>query len=349
MSIWGKIFAVLNIVAATGFVLIAAMDWGQRERWAYAVYRHDLLVSGLPIDDKEKDPDGTPSVDRLSDQTLSAIEPSSTGTPVKTQQAEVDRVRKLIDGKINGGDVPGTKSQKLARYLLPLARTARERDDLLRAMTGPPPNKPEDVEAALQQQFDKAFEGVKASGADGAHSIEGRKAAAARLLFCLGEALHEDPATDYFTTPAYKRYVNVVGLTGAAQAANDQALVVQNMTDEAVNAFYAEQRQFADNLDAAGYRAQGVSDAVERQDRFLKLKEAEVAKAKQLVELRTSQLNALKDELAKLQGKTAKALSDQAKAEQEVMDRLIELRDTGKKNQELEREIRRLEGVSEAR
>jgi hypothetical protein len=346
MSLAGRIFAILNIAAATGFLLMAWFAWAQRERWSYEVYRHDLLVEGLPIDAKEDDRDGTPRVDRLSDKTLAAIEPSGTGTPVKTQQDEVKRVKTEIETKkIASNDVPGTKSQKLAQYLRPLARTGRERDDLTQKMTTPPPpDKEEALAAELQKQFDKEFEGVNETGADGKHSPQQRKDSAARLLLCLGEALHEGE-DDYFTTPAYKRYVNVVGLTGAARAADEQAGIVQVMTQEAILNHEAELKQFVEDLDARVYRTQTIADAVERQEKLLKLKEAEVAKAKQLVETRTAQLTALREQLAGLQAKTGKSLADQAKAEQEIMDRLIELRDTAQKNQELEREIRRLEGL----
>jgi hypothetical protein len=343
MSLWGKIFAVLNILAAIGFVVVAGMDWGQRQRWAYAVYRHDLLVQGLPIDAKEQDPDGTPRVDKLSAPTLNAILPTSTGPQVTTQLDEVKRMRTLIEGKINDNTVPGTQGQKLARYLRPLAASARQRDTLTAYMAVPPN---EEATKQLQADFNHEFDGVNEVGADGAkHSLQQRKENAARLLFGFGEALHEDPNVDFFATPAYKRFVNVVGLIGAARAADDESLVVQKMTDEAVSAHAAEQSQFTTDMDSAIYRAQNLSDAVERQERFLKLKENEVAKAKLLVQARTEQINALKDQLAGLQAKTAKSLAEQAKAEQEVMQRLIELRDTGKKNQELEREIRRLEGV----
>jgi hypothetical protein len=350
MSLFGKIFAILNVIAATGFMILAAMDWGQRERWAYAVFRHDLLVAGLPIDAKEEEPDGTPRVDRLAPNTLNAILPASTGTQVKTQSDEVKRVRGLVEAKVGGSDVPGTRSQKLARYLRALARTARERDDLTQKMSTPPAqDKEEALAAELQKQFDGQFDGVSESGADGKHSLGRRKDAAGRLLFLLGEALHEDPANDFFASPAYKRFVNVVGLTGAARAADDQALVVQGMTEEAVAAHEAELKQFVEDLDQAVYRAQGMSDAVQRQEQFLKQKLIEVANAKQLVEVRTEQLNDLRKQLADLQGKTAKSLAEQAKAEQEIMDRLIELRETARKNQELEREIRRLEGVPDRR
>jgi hypothetical protein len=345
MSLPGKIFAVLNIVAATVFMVVAGMDWGQRQRWAYEVYRHDLLVEGLPIDANEAERDGTPRVERLTEKTLTAIEPASTGAQVKTQQDEVKRVKGLIDGKVAGNDVPGTRSQKLAKYLRPLARTARDRDDLTQKMTTPPPAEKEDALAAeLQKRLDDEFAAVNEVGPDGKHSPQQRKDSAARLLFCLGEALHEGE-DDYFATPAYKRYVNVVGLNGAAKASDDQAVIITAMTEEAVLAREAELRQFVENLEASVYRTQSLADAVERQEKLLKLKEAEVAKAKQLVETRTAQLTALKEQLAALQAKTAKSLADQSKAEQEIMDRMIELRDTAQKNQELEREIRRLEGL----
>ena len=63
MSLIGKLLAILNVLAAVAFVVIAGMDWQQRERWAYTVFRHDLFVDGLPIDDKENGPDLQPRVD----------------------------------------------------------------------------------------------------------------------------------------------------------------------------------------------------------------------------------------------------------------------------------------------
>jgi hypothetical protein len=343
MSLFGKIFAILNIVAAIGFVVVAGMDWAQRERWEYSNYRHDLLVEGLPIDAQERDPEDMPRVEKLSPQTLNAILPTSTGPQVTTQQEEVDRIRNLVQSKINSNDVAGTKSQKLARYLRPLARTARRRDELSQLMVAP---QNDAAATELEKDFTREFDGVREAGSDGKkHSLQERKENAARLLFSLGEALHEDPNTDYFASPAYKRLLNVVGLNGAARAVDDQALVLQAMTEEAIAAHDAELKVFINNLDQAVYRAQSISDAVESQDRLLKFKGVEVAKAKALVEERKAKIADLKDQLTALQKKTVASLANQARAEQEIMDQLIELRNTSKKNQELEQEIRSLEGV----
>jgi len=341
MSLYGKIFAILNILAAIGFVVVAGMDWAQRERWAYSVFRHDLLVDGLPIDAQERDAEEKPRVENLSPETLTAILPASSGPQVKTQQEEVERIRSQVQSKIADSAVPGTKSQKLARYLGPLARTATERDNLNQIMAAP---QNDAAAEKLEKDFTHEFDGVREVGADGAkHSVQQRKENAARLLFCLGESLHEDPNTDYFASPAYKRFVNVVGLSGAARAADDQAIVLQKMTEEEIAAHEAELKQFVNNLDQAIYRTQGISNAVEQQDRLLKFKVIEVAKAKALVEERKAKIADLKDQLAALQKKTDAKLAEQAASEQEIMDRLIELRDTNATNQKLEKDIRQLE------
>jgi hypothetical protein len=338
MSLIGKIFAVLNILAAIGFVVVAGMDWGQRQRWAYAVYRHDLFVEGLPIDAKETGPDGKPRVEKLTDATLAAILPGGSGASVRTQEEEVNQVHNLVRGKIDSPEVAGTKSQKLARYLRPLARTGRERDNLTQLMAAPQDDK---KAAELEQQFEQQFAGVR----DTSHSAHQRKEEAARLIFCLREALHEDGATDFFASPAFKRFVNVVGLTAAAKAVDDEALAYQAMTAEAISGHDAERARFVSNLDDIVYEATQLADAHERQTGVLKGKEAEVLAAKALVDKRTVEIDKLKQRLAQLRQTTADKLADQARAEQEVMDSLVKLRDTGKKNQELEKEIRRLEGV----
>jgi hypothetical protein len=340
MSIYGKILAVLNVLAAVGFVVVAGMDWGQRERWSYAVFRHDLFIDGLPIDAKEEDANGAPRVDNLSDKTLNAILGSN---PVKTQEAEVERVRGLVRSKIDSADVPGTRGQKLARYLRSLARTESERETLGQLMTAPDKD---EVTADLEKQLNQQFDSVKEARD---RSIGARKANAARLLFCLGDALHEDPNTDFLASPAYKRYVNVVGLSAAAQAAEDQATVLQKMTEEAISAHEAERRQFVYDHGQIVYNTLNLADDVERQEQMLNAKKAEVDKQKLLVEERKVQIAKLREELKGLQQKTADKLAEQAHAEQEVMDRLIDLRNTSKKNQELERQIRELEGASGTR
>src|SRR6516162_5064935 len=39
MSLFGKILAVVNIFAAAAFFYLVAADWGERQKWTYAVFR----------------------------------------------------------------------------------------------------------------------------------------------------------------------------------------------------------------------------------------------------------------------------------------------------------------------
>ena len=56
MSLLGKIFAILNVIAAVAVVVIARMDYAQRDRWAYAVSTaiESNFLDGLPIDERRE-------------------------------------------------------------------------------------------------------------------------------------------------------------------------------------------------------------------------------------------------------------------------------------------------------
>jgi hypothetical protein len=348
MSLAAKILAILNVLAAVGFLVIAGLDWSQRQRWAYAVYRHDLFVDGLPIDDKEKDSNAQPRVDKITDATATALGAAGGGGPVKTQQAEVDRVVGQVRSSIGSNDGQGTKRQKLARFLLALARTSRDRDLYAQLAAGQEVvGAPNDEE--LEKQLNQQLDGAREAGGGHTQTAQERKANAARLLYLLGEALQSDPNTEFMSTPAFKRFVNVVGLTGATLAIEDQANVIQKMTEEVINSFDAERREFVYAHGQIVYNAQNASDNTERQARLLKGKQDDIAKQMQLVDERTVQITKLKEQLAALRQQMDERLADQAKAEQEVMDRLVELRNTAKENLELERRIRELEKASSGR
>src|SRR5438105_2771952 len=49
MAMFGKILAVLNVLAAIGFLVVAGVDYDKRQNWAYSHYTHQLVVFGLPI------------------------------------------------------------------------------------------------------------------------------------------------------------------------------------------------------------------------------------------------------------------------------------------------------------
>jgi hypothetical protein len=135
MSLFGKILAVLNIIGAIALFYFAAVNYGKRQSWAYSVLRHDLVLGGLPLDDREKDFQGQPIVGMLGAESLNSIFAGVTGPQVKTQIEEVDRVKAAIDGRISSQQDVRAKTYLLARALLPLSATYLEREELIACRT----------------------------------------------------------------------------------------------------------------------------------------------------------------------------------------------------------------------
>jgi len=50
------ILCFLNIVAAVGFVYLLSMDYGKRQAWSLAIFKHDLTMQGLPLAEEANGP-----------------------------------------------------------------------------------------------------------------------------------------------------------------------------------------------------------------------------------------------------------------------------------------------------
>src|SRR6516162_5730680 len=119
MGIAGKILAIANVIAAIVFIGVAALDYGQRQSWTFAVKEQDLLIICMPVDATEKDADGNPLVDSISER----VQKDFLGrTGIKSQDEELTDRRKQLDAAA-GDDVA-----KLQQVLIPLAQTAGQRD-----------------------------------------------------------------------------------------------------------------------------------------------------------------------------------------------------------------------------
>ena len=135
MTWFGKTLAVLNIVGAVAFVALAFMDFAKREAWAYANYVHDVAVNGLPLDDKATDDRESPIKYDLGENTKKEWFESNGGV-VATQVEEVNRVKGLVDGKLNAvGDDPAKQTAEYARILMPFALHNDEREWLIGVRT----------------------------------------------------------------------------------------------------------------------------------------------------------------------------------------------------------------------
>lgn len=134
MSTAGKILAIVNIFAAIGVVALLGMDYSKRRSWQYAVFRNDLMINGLPLDENQRDEMGRPLVDNISEPTVKELFPSN--PPAKpTQRAEVERVQGQLRGKIDAAADKKQKCYLLARLLMPFAVAYDQQQRLMACQT----------------------------------------------------------------------------------------------------------------------------------------------------------------------------------------------------------------------
>src|SRR5438128_11361772 len=77
------ILAGVNVLLAIVFMWLASASWGKRYAWSHAVFRHDMALSGLPVDEDERDENNEPIAGYLTDRTLQDI--LKGGSVVRTQ------------------------------------------------------------------------------------------------------------------------------------------------------------------------------------------------------------------------------------------------------------------------
>jgi hypothetical protein len=129
MSLFGKILAILNVFGVVGAVALLAMDYAKRRTWEYAVFRQELMMNGLPIDEIDTDGQGRLLADRIGPQTQKDL--FAGNAPVATQTAEVQRVKDQLNGKIQSAGDKKKQIYLLARVLMPLALTAEQRENTI--------------------------------------------------------------------------------------------------------------------------------------------------------------------------------------------------------------------------
>lgn len=325
MSTLGKILAFLNVFAAIAFVCLAAADWSKRQAWAYAVYRHDLLIQGLPVDEKEMDVDGQPLVKSLSDKTLQQVFQSG-GQPVDTQAKEVRRRHDQLKSEIEADANP---KQKFLQVVLPVQRTRGERDALTRLVQDPKVKVDELMasDGPFEKAFSEALDGKDAQGKELENSQ--RRQAIAHLLMNLSD----DPAE-------LQRATTVVGLAAASQAVDRQAHAYADM-DKAIRAdresarsrFETTHKEIVQKIEVLAERVADLQLALQSQKTL-------TAKHQALVAARKADVGNVTKELEDARKATQDALAKQTKMEEELAKTKSEYAQALDANQKLEREIR---------
>jgi hypothetical protein len=96
MSLFGKLLAIFNVLAAIAFVCVAVLDYSQRQAWSFAVVRADALIQGVPFDESEVTLDGDKRFEQLDTKALNDVFSNAGGNPQPTQLAEVRRVQGVV-------------------------------------------------------------------------------------------------------------------------------------------------------------------------------------------------------------------------------------------------------------
>jgi hypothetical protein len=339
MSLFGKILAILNALAAIGFVYMAATDYGKRQQWSYAVHRHDLALEGLPIDDNQLDVDGKPLAKNLNQATLTDMFQSAGGQPVSTQLAEVNEAKRKTLAKIDGEAItvtnPRTNQQlpldtpdkRRAFVLLPFAQTLIERKQRVSQMEG---NNP----AAGPEEIDQLFNGVTSRGSAG----DKRQGIAELLL-----GLLESGDGDLFDTTGFKRFVVVVGRKAAAAALDNQASALAHLARETDDDLAAGRTAFAAEHARGVTRVRDIQAAMQKEKETLEVQRNQTAQQQQLVNDRKRQVADLEAANDKARKTTKAMLAEQARLQKGLMDADRKLRDQNSDNQRDEEIIRKLE------
>jgi hypothetical protein len=364
MSMLGKILAILNVLAAAGFFYLASQVWAQRQIWEDVALQHDLMIRGLPVDDNDKDQEGFPRSRDLRKALLKKLFPTE---DVRTQMEEIERVRNKLLARLDDGNLPGTKAQKLSRILVPLADEGEDR--LLLYKRWADPANPAPKEEELQKRFDDAFETVKSASlkvmrADG--STEDKKPrdwgeqrrSAATLLCRLCEVLHDDELPDPKTDPkgyqetanapidkwkSYQRFLTVVGLEAGQKAMNDYTVALERATEGMQAAVDRDRDAFVAAMDRKLTVLDDYAGRLAAEKFALTVEKDRATKAQEQANKQRVEFGKVEAEMLAQQKKTRGLLADQAEMERTLFASRQRMRDAFAENQRLEQKIRELE------
>ena len=308
MSIAGKILAVFNVLAAlAAFIYFLPTAWGTRQSWAYAYYRHELILDGLPLDKDEKDTEGSALVDKMSDTTKRQLFQSA-GSPVSTQMEEIERVR---------NELRSAEPARLTEILANMARTGPEREEA---------KANEDPLTAIFQEVDKAKDPA------------GKRAAIARVLFNV-----------YSDQDKEKRLPVVIGLREFAREVNLEADAVVAMTARVRRGMQRDLASFEASYPQLIKDIQVIAEKIEDTKKQLEVQEQLSKSHNSLVMKRTSDVAEIKKSIFEAKQATRRAMEALANEQKLLHQAEAEVGKRAKENEDLEKEIRRKEGVASSK
>jgi hypothetical protein len=334
MSILGKVFAVLNILAAAVFVYFAVTDWSQRKQWSYAVLRQDLAIDGLPLTAEDKDEQGNLLVKKLSDQTMSELFSAVNGSPPedKSQIGEVKRAQGRMRAEALAAE--GDK-KRLERIFLPLARTRGERDDIRAQIWNP--------NVQINQLIDNAFQPVLSASLPHGNDPGDKRLLVAHLLFNAVDPYNQDQNA---ALREFQRVAVVIGLKAFITEAERQSTALQEIFDSTVRSMEEEQAEYEKNTERVLLELRGLAE--DWVGRSAKLDEFKALRKQHetLALARQKDLQDLKAQLELARAATVKSLQKLADEQQRTFDAQHRVATSTTENLKLLDQIKQLEDKS---
>lgn len=329
MSTLGKVLAIFNVLAVLAFFCLAAADYGKRQQWSYAVFRHDILLNGLPLDDQEVDLDERPIVEKLTPGTLQQIF-QGVGQPVRTRIQEVESKYKDAKAQIDGAADDAAKRQLLVQFLHGMPHSGGERDELLARIQKEPIEQLMGDDGPFEKAFRPAYKGVDMKGLPLAP--EPRSLAIAALLYNLSE----DPASQ-------QRVLTVVGLRDYIRAVDHQTDALREMAHRVQLTLADKRSAFETNYRQLQHRIEVAQERVQAMDTALQREKALVAKHQTLVAGRRADVKELTERLEAARQEATAALAAQSHLEKELVTTQRAVGQALQTNLNLENSIRDLE------
>jgi hypothetical protein len=339
MGLFGKILAILNVLAAIAFFWIAAADYSQRSQWSYSHFRHQLALHGLPVgnDDNTWRLPGRSIESDLTTNTLNdmfaTIPAPFSGHPHKTQVEELNWLLAQIQGEVAGAADIEAKRAVLAKYLIPIQKTGEDRDQVIAQLRSA---KDEAGINGLQQRLEQSFkDAVSVSQNNQTRDLHSRRESIADLLFNI------IPSNAW-----HARVQTVVGLEQTAAAADRQAERLDKMAQRLRDAIADERTKFVKDYEILIPELKNLSLDVKRYEqrlaehkglvnRYTAMKNARTAEVSELNQKIQAATREVAAETAALQSLEQRLFAAQqqmaaAKAENERLERELRAQEAGK-------------------
>ncbi len=343
----------LNFLAAISLVGLLIVDYSKGREWERSDFLLRVATDGLALNEREPNEHGQPMVDYFDDVVMKKLFRDVDGPPVKTQVEEVERVRGMVQAKI---DESPNKATELTGILLPLARTRERREVLLRRLRNTKNTKFDDLQADLNGIFNDVLRETQ-SGTSEPRDPKERKEAIAWLLIGLTEYQACDRQSSWpaaappgqqgwseaqaiaaeqklrlrFDSNAYRRALTIVGLTAASQTMNEQASAQGDMLDIVNRDIGSDRSLFADAHNLWIEMLTLMALEVEEQQQFQKQQEGLAGDQQKVVYESRKKVKRITEQLLEAQRKTREQLDKQSKREAEVFEWQMFLRGVWKR------------------